>query len=67
MNRVISFTGDGDIRVEGEMFTEVISCGVVLLTLEQARTAELHGWKLDEQPFAKETSPWLYSVRKNYK
>ncbi len=68
MNRVISFTADGDIRVDGETSIEVIRCGVVLLTAEQALMAKSHGWKLDgKQPFTNETSPWLYSVRKNYK
>jgi hypothetical protein len=65
MIRNVSFTGDGDIRVESESAIDVIRSGVVLLTLDQAITAKLHGWKLDEQPFSKETTPWLYSVRKS--
>jgi hypothetical protein len=64
MIRNISFTDEGHIRVESESTVDVIHRGVVLLTLDQAITAKLHGWKLDEQPFSKETTPWLYSVRK---
>jgi hypothetical protein len=67
MNRVVSFTNDGDIRVESESAIEVIQSGVVLLTLEQALMGKRHGWKLDgrrQQPFSKETTPWLYSVRR---
>jgi hypothetical protein len=47
-----------------DLCIDVIRSGVVLLTQEQARVAELYGWRLDEQPFSKETTPWLYSVRK---
>lgn len=65
MNRVVSFTDDGDIRVESETAIEVLCSGVVLLTLEQAWIAVMvHGWKLDKEPFSKETEPWLYSVRR---
>lgn len=69
MNRKISFTSTGAILVETEIATEVIQSGLVLLTLEQAREAIHHGWKLDNslKPFSKETTPWLYAVRKGVK
>jgi hypothetical protein len=70
MNRVVSFTNEGDIRVESESVgrdvrtIDVIRSGVVLLTLKQAEIAKLYGWKMDVYPFTKETTPWLYSVRR---
>lgn len=65
MNRKISFTNDGHIRVETSLYTEVISSGVVLLTQAQAAVARNYGWEpFGTQPFAVETDPPLWAVRK---
>lgn len=66
MIRNISFVElTGAIRVETETNVEIISSGIVLLTLAQSREAIKHGWKLHgKEPFSKETTPWLYAVKK---
>lgn len=65
MNRKISFTKEGAIQVESESSIEIISRGIVLLTMKQAREAIKHGWEMDAaSPFSKETTPFLYAVRK---
>lgn len=66
MIRNISFTPEGNIRIEGAHGTDIVSRGVVLLTLEQAREAVAsHGWGWwGPQPAATETLPHLYAVKR---
>lgn len=63
MIRKISFTDEGNIRVETDTETTIISHGVVLLTKEQAQEAKQHGWQDWVTP-PSATVPPLYAVRR---
>ena len=68
MIRNITFTAEGHIHIEGEMSSETIRCGVVLLTKAQAAEAKKHGWlPYGPGPYATSTTPALYAVKKKSK
>ena len=63
MIRSVSFNETGDITVSGQMGTDRVVRGVVLLTEEQAQEAERHGWQRFGKPMT-ETTPHLIAVRR---
>lgn len=65
MNRTISFTPEGHIHIEGELSTETIRGGIVLLTAVQVEEALKNGWhRYGTRPYATDTIPALYAVKK---
>lgn len=46
MIRRVEFTGSGDIVLSGELGTDVVKSGVVMLTQQQADEAVRHGWSI---------------------
>lgn len=63
MIRLVTFNDHGDILLQGELGTDTVKHGVVLLTKEQAAQAAEWGWYPDGDA-PSETVPPLYRVRR---
>jgi hypothetical protein len=59
--RTVNFTDDGDIVLRGELGTDFVKSGCVLLTKAQADEAAKHGWVIQGDPETA-TQPPLYRV-----
>ena len=56
----VTFTQDGSIAC-GSM---IVRSGTVMLTEEQCREAERHGWERADPPFVINTDPPKYMMRR---